>query len=150
MSGARVDAGRVWAPRARAVELLIGDTERAPMRPVGDGWFVADRALEPATDYAFSLDGREPIPDPRSHWQPAGVFGFSRVVDHGSFPWTDAKWHGVPLAGSVIYELHVGTFSEPGTFDGAIGHLDHLVDLGVDLVEVMPVNAYDGVRGWGY
>jgi maltooligosyltrehalose trehalohydrolase len=72
------------------------------------------------------------------------------VIDHDSFEWTDDTWSGVPLPGSVIYELHVGTFSEAGTFDGAIQHLDHFVDLGIDLVEVMPVNAFDGERGWGY
>jgi maltooligosyltrehalose trehalohydrolase len=140
----------VWAPHAGAVDLLIPHRLATPMRSVGGGWFAAPDVLEPGTDYGFSLDGSESLPDPRSHWQPSGVFGVSRVVDHDDFPWTDGDWLGTPFAGSVIYELHVGTFSEAGTFDGAIPHLDHLVDLGVDLVELMPVNAFDGARGWGY
>jgi maltooligosyltrehalose trehalohydrolase len=133
-----------------ALDLLTAHRGDTTMRPVGGGWFVAPNELERGSDYAFSLDGSEPLPDPRSHWQPSGVFGWSRAVDHGDFPWTDDDWRGMPFAGSVIYELHVGTFSDMGTFDGAIAHLDHLVDLGVDLVEVMPVNAFDGSRGWGY
>jgi len=142
---------RVWAPRARRVEVVVGD-QRHAMTPVEDGWHALDDDVElaPGTDYAFALDGGEPLPDPRSHHQPSGVFGPSRVVDHGAFAWTDDDWRGVPLRGSVVYELHIGTFSDEGTFDGAIGHLDHLVDLGIDIVEVMPVNAFDGERGWGY
>ena len=83
-------------------------------------------------------------------WQPAGVHGPSRTYDHGQFDWTDASWRGVPLAGTILYELHVGTFTSEGTFDAAIEHLDHLVDLGVDAVEVLPVASYDGPHGWGY
>jgi maltooligosyltrehalose trehalohydrolase len=139
----------VWAPRARAVDLVAGG-DVVPMRPDRDGWFRSDRILEAGVDYAFSVDTSEPLPDPRSHWQPSGVFGPSRIVDHDAFPWTDRGWRGIPCAGSLIYELHIGTFATAGTFDGAVQHLDHLVELGVDLVEVMPVNAYDGDRGWGY
>ncbi len=140
----------VWAPRAGAVDLVVADRQRTPLRGVGGGWFVADDELEPGTEYAFSLDGGQARPDPRSHSQPSGVFGPSRVVDHTEFRWTDRDWRGVSFPGSVIYELHVGTFSDAGTFDGAVSHLEHLVDLGVDLVELMPVNAFDGARGWGY
>ncbi len=140
----------VWAPRAATVDLVVGDHRRTPLCAVGGGWYIADDELEPGTDYAFSLDRTEPLPDPRSRSQPSGVFGPSRVVDDTEFHWTDGDWRGVPFPGSVIYELHLGTFSDTGTFDGAIAHLEHLSDLGVDLVEVMPVNAFDGARGWGY
>jgi maltooligosyltrehalose trehalohydrolase len=78
------------------------------------------------------------------------VHGPSRVVDDATFPWTDESWHGFNLPGSVLYELHVGTFSTEGSFDGAVAHLDHLVALGIDAVEIMPVAAFDGDRGWGY
>ena len=123
---------QVWAPAAGRVEVLSGD-RRWPMVAGSDGWHRADVELGAGDDYAFSLDGGDPRPDPRSPFQPHGVHGPSRLVDHGAFGWTDHGWRGVHLASSVIYELHVGTFSTEGTFDGAITHLDHLVELGVDL-----------------
>ena len=101
-------------------------------------------------DYGFRLDGGEPLADPRSLRQPSGIQGLSRTYDHSAFPWTDRSWRGGPLTGSVIYELHVGTFTSQGTFDAAIGRLDHLHDLGVHTVELMPVAAFPGDHGWGY
>src|ERR1700684_1057239 len=117
---------RVWAPLPRAVELVRGG-RRVPMTPAGGGWWQAsDEDAGPGTDYAFSLDGGPPRPDPRSAVQPEGIHGPPRVVDHAAFGWTDAGWRGMPLAGSVLYECHVGTFSAAGTFDGAIARLDHV------------------------
>ena len=139
----------VWAPKAGTVELLSPD-QQVVMEPVGDGWFRTDREVEPGATYGFRLDGGPPLPDPRSHWQPDGPSRPSRVVDHDDFAWTDGRWTGVHLPSAVIYELHVGTFSEAGTFFGVIEHLEHLVELGVDVIEVMPVAAFDGDRGWGY
>lgn len=141
---------RVWAPHPRRVEALLGE-RRLPMRPAGGGWWAcrADPA-GPGSDYAFSLDGGPPRPDPRSAFQPQGVHGPSRVVDHTSFTWHDSRWRGVPLPGSVLYECHVGTFSAEGTFDGAIQHLQHLADLGADIIELLPVAEFPGRRGWGY
>jgi maltooligosyltrehalose trehalohydrolase len=141
---------RVWAPHRGRVELALGE-QRSPMARADGGWWecAADQA-GPGTDYAFSLDGGPPRPDPRSAFQPYGVHGPSRVVDHAGFGWHDSGWRGVPLAGSVLYECHVGTFSAEGTFDGAIAHLDHLAALGVDLIELMPVAEFPGDRGWGY
>ncbi len=141
----------VWAPNAKRVEVVAGEGERYPMELAGDGWWWADVAsLGPGHDYRFSLDGGDGLPDPRSQWQPAGVHGPSRIVDHSAFSWTDGAWSTFPLADAVLYELHIGTFSPEGTFDGAVGYLDHLVDLGVNAVEVMPVNQFPGSRGWGY
>ena len=116
------------------------------------GWWHAEvPGTGDGTDYAFLLDDDEtPLPDPRSRWQPAGVHGPSRRYSHDAFGWTDGAWTGRQLAGSVIYELHVGTFTEQGTFNAALERLDHLVELGVDFVEVLPVNAFDGTAGWGY
>jgi maltooligosyltrehalose trehalohydrolase len=115
------------------------------------GWFRTDAAeIDAGGDYGFSLDGGPPLPDPRSPWQPHGVHGPSRQVDHSAFAWTDAGWAAPELADVVVYELHVGTFSPEGTFEGAITHLDHLVDLGITAVEVMPVAEFPGRRGWGY
>ena len=123
--------------------------QRRPMTATDGGWWTADPPVEEGTDYAFVLDGGDPRPDPRSAWQPEGVHGPSRVVDHDAFAWTDAAWRGVPLAGSVLYELHVGTFTPEGTFDAAVARLDHLVDLGVSAVELLPCNAFAGERGLG-
>ena len=141
----------VWAPERDRVRLAIGPTTHDMTRDDRGWWHAEVPGTGAGTDYAFLLDDDEtPLPDPRSRWQPAGVHGPSRRYDHGTFDWTDAGWTGRPLAGSVIYELHIGTFSEQGTFNGALDHLDHLVELGVDLVEVLPVNAFDGTAGWGY
>ncbi|TAL13461.1 MAG: malto-oligosyltrehalose trehalohydrolase [Frankiales bacterium] len=138
----------VWAPVPERVELEVAGV-RTPMHRGAGGWWSAP-ALPAGTDYAFVLDGGEPRPDPRSAWQPHGVHGPSRVVDHEAFAWTDELWRGVRLEGSVLYELHVGTFTEAGTFDGAVERLDHLVALGVDAVELLPCNAFAGRWGWGY
>jgi maltooligosyltrehalose trehalohydrolase len=148
----------VWAPHAReSVDAVVSDVSgdrRVPLaRGSGDSrgrWSGTVPGLGPGGDYAFSLDGGPPRPDPRSAWQPAGVDGPSRVVDHSAFPWTDGAWRGFHLPGSVLYELHVGTFSSSGTFEGAIEHLDHVADLGVDAVELLPVAEFSGRRGWGY
>jgi len=147
---------RVWAPGRRQVEVVLSCGPRVPMRPNDSGagfggwWAVSVAGAGPGSDYAFSLDGGPPRPDPRSAFQPQGIHGPSRVVDHAAFAWSDAGWRGVPLAGSVLYECHVGTFSSAGTFDGAIEHLRHLADLGVDAIELMPVAEFSGGRGWGY
>jgi len=138
----------VWAPRADNVEIVVDGEAQSLARAAG-GWFVST-PLRFGSDYTFSLDGGDPRPDPRSAWQPVGVHGPSRLWDATSFPWSDARWRGVDLAGAVVYELHVGTFSEAGTFDGAVAHLDHLVDLGVSIVELMPVAEFPGAHGWGY
>ena len=138
---------RVWAPRAERVDLEIDGASPVPMVPAHGGWFEAEAD---ATDYAFRLDGGPPRPDPRSPWQPNGVDGPSRVVDHAAFPWTDQAWKGLHLPSAVVYELHVGTFTPEGTFDAVIERLDHLVELGVDTVELMPVAEFPGDRGWGY
>jgi maltooligosyltrehalose trehalohydrolase len=108
-----------------------------------------------ALDYAFVLDGDEPaLPDPRSAWLPHGVHGPSRTFDPAAFSWTDAGWRGprsgAGVLGSVVYELHVGTFTPEGTLDAAVARLDHLVDLGVDVVELMPLAPFPGRWGWGY
>jgi len=139
---------RVWAPRARSLTLVRGRGQR-PMESAGRGWWWGP--FGPGRgEYAFSLDGGAPLPDPRSPWQPHGVHGPSRPVDHAAFRWTDEGWTGRELSTAVFYELHVGAFTPEGTFDAVIGKLDHLVELGVDTVELMPVAEFPGGRGWGY
>lgn len=140
---------RVWAPHPQTVELELAG-RRHPMRGDEGGWWHADVPARAGEDYGFVLDDGDPRPDPRSRWQPHGVHGLSRLYDDASFTWTDEQWRGVPLPGSVLYELHVGTFTEEGTFDAAIERLDHLVALGVTAVELLPCNAFAGRWGWGY
>ncbi len=162
---------RVWAPEAKAASVIVarpddpGEPRAVDLTAGEGGWWSADVPdADPETDrargadrnpadidYAFRLDGGlDELPDPRSGWQPYGVHGRSRLVDHARFRWTDTAWRGVPLAGSVLYELHIGTFTPEGTFDAAIGRLGHLVELGVDAVELLPCAAYPGEHGWGY
>jgi maltooligosyltrehalose trehalohydrolase len=152
---------RVWAPRPERVELAIarpgpGGSSVPPATPIAmareaGGWWVAEVPDgDEALDYGFVLDGEGPFPDPRSPSQPDGVHGMSRTVDHAAFPWSDAGWAAVPLDRAVLYELHVGTFSAAGTFDGVLEHLDQLLELGVTHVELMPVVEFPGGRGWGY
>ena len=141
----------VWAPNHDRVRLrALGNDHE--MSPIGDGqWRVTLPGAGPGTDYGFLLgDDETPVPDPRSRWQPDGVHGLSRLYDTQAYEWGDAAWTGRQLAGSVVYELHVGTFTPEGTFAAAAGRLDHLVELGVDLVELLPVNAVNGTRNWGY
>ena len=141
----------VWAPAAQTVELhLPGQDRLVDMIPAPGGWWTAPLDLEPGTDYAFRVDGSPNRPDPRSALQPDGVHGPSRTVDPDTWRWTDQNWAGKDLRGSVIYELHVGTFTPEGTLDAAITRLGHLADLGVDIVELMPLAAFPGKAGWGY
>ncbi|MFN2587993.1 MAG: malto-oligosyltrehalose trehalohydrolase [Actinomycetota bacterium] len=139
----------VWAPAPERVEVVVRD-RRHPMTRDGRGWWRARVEARPGDDYGFSLDGGEPLPDPRSPWQPNGVHGLSRVLDQSSYDWGDAGWRGRPLASAVLYELHVGTFTPEGTFEAAVDKLDHLVRLGITHVELMPVAQFPGERGWGY
>ena len=140
----------VWAPHADRVDVVCGGTPRRMAAGERPGWWVAP--VEPGDDgrYAFSLDGGDPRPDPRSLAQPDGVHAASALLDLTAYDWGDADWSGRSLEGSVLYELHVGTFTAEGTFAAAIERLDHLVDLGVTTVTLMPVAAFPGRHGWGY
>ncbi|MBV9314898.1 MAG: malto-oligosyltrehalose trehalohydrolase [Pseudonocardia sp.] len=140
----------VWAPKRARVRIEL-DGANHELRQADGGWWRAELPARPDSDYAFLLDDDPtPLPDPRSRWQPSGVHGPSRRYDPREFGWTDHDWTGRALPGSVLYELHIGTFTPEGTFDAAIERLNHLVELGIDLVEVLPVNAVDGPRNWGY
>jgi maltooligosyltrehalose trehalohydrolase len=143
----------VWAPRPQMVRLDVDGT-LYPMDRSDDGWWrthVPDSAVRPDARYGFALDDDPTVlPDPRSPRQPEGVHERSQLWRPAVDAWTDGDWQGRSIEGRVIYELHVGTFTPGGTFDSAIEKLDHLVDLGVDFIELMPVNAFGGTHGWGY
>jgi maltooligosyltrehalose trehalohydrolase len=148
---------RVWAPNATRMTLSLGTDTAADdvaMTPAACGWWTVDAGSHAApdadVDYGFRIDGGPVRPDPRSRRQPRGVHQRSRTFDPSRHDWHDAEWTGVPLEGSVIYELHVGTFTPDGTFDAAADRLDHLVELGVTTVELLPVNAFNGPWNWGY
>ncbi|MFP5417007.1 MAG: malto-oligosyltrehalose trehalohydrolase [Actinomycetes bacterium] len=141
----------VWAPNATSVDAVLTASDPAERRPLhrreAGNWAID---LPPDTDYLLSVDGGEPRPDPRSARQPFGVHGPSRTFDPAVFSWTDQGWAGRDVLGEVLYEVHIGTFTDNGTLDSAIKRLDHLVELGVGGVELMPVVPFPGERGWGY
>ncbi|MGA7133332.1 MAG: malto-oligosyltrehalose trehalohydrolase [Mycobacterium sp.] len=140
----------VWAPKPETVRLDV-DGAVYPMTRGRDGWWRATVDASPDARYGYLLDDDPTVlPDPRSSRQPDGVHERSQLWEPGEQVWTDDGWSGRSVQGAVIYELHIGTFTPAGTFDAAIEKLDQLVDLGVDFVEVMPVNAFSGKYGWGY
>jgi maltooligosyltrehalose trehalohydrolase len=145
------DAGtHVWAPLAKQVSLRVGD-RTTPMISTDSGWWNSPEAPAPGEVYGFSLNGEDKVtPDPRSRRQPKGVHEPSEAFDPSAHQWGDASWTGRQLAGGMIYEMHLGTFTPEGTLDSAIERLDHLVELGIDFVELLPVNGFNGTHNWGY
>jgi maltooligosyltrehalose trehalohydrolase len=150
----------VWAPQRSSVTLVIkrvGDNTPVKVAMARDeegGWSPAESLPDHGGgefDYGFLLDDSDTVlADPRSRRQPDGVHGWSRTFDADAYVWSDQKWTGRQLAGGIIYELHIGTFTPEGTLTAAIERIDHLVELGIDFVELMPVNAFNGPHNWGY
>lgn len=142
---------RLWAPQAQAVAWVAAGHDDHAMQADGEGWFsvVVPRA-DTIDRYAFRIDGQLTVPDPASRSNPDGVHAASRLIDPLAFDWPDEAWRGRPWHEAVIYELHVGCFTLAGTFLAAIERLDALVALGVTAIELMPVAAFEGQRGWGY
>ncbi|MFE0253834.1 malto-oligosyltrehalose trehalohydrolase [Streptomyces sp. NPDC059010] len=140
----------VWAPQADRVTLHCEGATRALERdPDRAGWWCGEADARDGTRYGFALDDGPVLPDPRSRRQPDGPDGLSAVVDHAPYEWR-TEWAGLPLPGSVLYELHVGTYTREGTLDAAAERLGHLVELGVTHVELMPLSPFPGRHGWGY
>ncbi len=143
----------VWAPLAPRVRLRRPRHDDVELTAAADGWWRADAGLvlQPGDEYGFVLGDAEDLrPDPRSRRQPRGVHEASAFFDPSLFAWTDGQWPGRELAGGLVYELHIGTFTPEGTLDAAATRFDHLVDLGVTHVELLPVNDFNGVWNWGY
>jgi maltooligosyltrehalose trehalohydrolase len=144
---------RAWAPLANQLSACITHPRPAilPMERDADDVFTAFAELLPAgAEYYFEQNGDRRRPDPVSRFQPHGVHGASQVVDRDAFAWTDRDWTGIALEDFIIYELHTGTFTSEGTFEGAIGMLPYLRELGITALELMPVAAFPGSRNWGY
>lgn len=140
----------VWAPAANTLSLHYNG-KQYPMAQLETGWWRTDDLTPKAGDrYGYIVDGKGPFPDPRSLLQPDGVHGLSAVYDHSTYVWHDKNWRAPPIETAIIYELHIGTFTEDGTFTAAISRLDDLVALGITHVELMPVVEFSGDWGWGY
>jgi malto-oligosyltrehalose trehalohydrolase len=145
---------RLWAPAAARVELVLYEADVPqvePLAPLADGWFgLETAAARPGSRYRYRIDGGREVPDPASRSNPDGVHGASEVIDPLAYLWHDGGWRAPPWHTAVIYELHVGTFSAPGTFAATAARLAHLARLGVTAIELMPVAAFPGTRDWGY
>lgn len=143
---------RVWAPAQSRVMLWSDRSARTvAMQRSDDGWFALETdAVAVGEGYGFQLDDGFRVPDPAARAQMDDVHGPSRLVDPRAFHWSQAEWTGRPWHETVLYELHTGTFSEEGSFDGVLKHLDHLERIGVTAVELLPVAQFGGCRGWGY
>jgi len=145
---------RLWAPASKQVKLCLGGDSgslQLPLERQEQGWFelFTDQA-KPGTQYSFRIDDAQDVPDPSSRFQPRDVHGRSEVIDPFAFDWKDDEWRGRPWEEAVIYELHVGAFSSGGKFSSIGERLDHLADLGITALELMPVSDFPGQRNWGY
>jgi maltooligosyltrehalose trehalohydrolase len=145
---------RVWAPRRQQVEVVVEngqDTRALPLSRAADGFFSGDIKAAAGTRYRYRVDGGSYLyPDPVSRFQPDGPHGPSQVVDPTAFRWSDEKWRGVGIEGQVIYEMHVGTFTPEGTWNAAAEQLKELAEVGITVIEIMPVADFPGQFGWGY
>jgi malto-oligosyltrehalose trehalohydrolase len=140
----------IWAPAAERVELALEDAEGVAMQRGEYGIFYVVAAAEPGARYKYLVDDEQGVPDPASRYQPEDVHGPSQVVDPTAFEWRDEDWKGRPWEETILYETHVGSFTSEGTFAGVKDKLDHLVDLGVTAIELMPLADFPGGRNWGY
>ena len=141
---------RVWAPLKERVELESGGRRYRLSAEEGGYWTMYNKDLKAGDRYNLRADSSGPFPDPASLAQPEGVHGTSMIVDTARFQWSDESWQNPSLDNYILYELHTGTFSPEGTFAGIGARLDHLVDLGVNAIEIMPVGQFPGERNWGY
>lgn len=143
---------RIWAPEASSMGLVLeGHPEPLPMPSVTDGWYeITTPTARTGSRYRFVLPTGARVPDPASRYQPEDVNGSSEVVDPAAYPWQSSGWNGLSWDQAVLYELHLGTFTEEGTFRAAIAKLDHLAELGITAVEIMAVGEFPGRRNWGY
>jgi maltooligosyltrehalose trehalohydrolase len=144
---------RIWAPRRRTVDVVLEGSHQVTfsLEPEADGYFAGLVSAGAGACYRFRLDGGDKLyPDPASRFQPEGPHGCSQIVDPSSFAWTDQNWRGLSLAGQVIYEMHLGTFTREGTWAAAARELPELKAAGITVLEIMPLADFVGTFGWGY
>lgn len=141
----------VWAPFKKKVQVVLKDKEDVELKKNNHGYWVGDiKGVLPGSLYKYRLDGEQEFPDPASRSQPLGVHSWSQVIDSNNYSWGDKSWKGLPLSEMIIYELHVGTFTPDGTFEAVIDKLDHLLELGINTIEILPISQFPGERNWGY
>ncbi|QED37088.1 malto-oligosyltrehalose trehalohydrolase [Antarcticibacterium arcticum] len=141
----------IWAPFTKQVKVVLSDGRTEQLLKVAHGYWEQELSdIPPGTLYKLSLDDEMVFPDPASRSQAFGVHDWSKVTDPNSYKWSDTAWKGIPLEEMIIYELHVGTFTPEGTFEGVISKLDHLLELGINTIEILPVTQFPGSRNWGY
>jgi maltooligosyltrehalose trehalohydrolase len=142
---------RLWAPDLKQVFIILDSSSSQSMQPLGEGWYeFLSAEAKAGTRYKFRLNDGTEVPDPASRYQPNDVHGSSEVIDPTSFEWSDAAWIGRPWEECVLYELHIGAFTQEGTFASAMARLEWLANIGVTAVEIMPVADFPGKRNWGY
>jgi maltooligosyltrehalose trehalohydrolase len=143
----------LWAPHAFSVQLIIVKPLPKILFPEKDKdnyWRIVVADCRPGTRYFYQIDNKEPLPDPASVSQPDGIEGSSDILNFSDMNWEDQEWHNIPFSTLIIYELHVGTYSPEGTFDGLLSKLDYLSRLGINAIEIMPVSQFSGQQNWGY
>ncbi len=142
----------VWAPSAKKVELIFKDSKDPVLLEQQEKgyWSIVLDQINPEILYKYRLDGEKELPDPASRYQPEGVHQWSQAINQHSYSWNDDAWKGRSMEELIIYELHVGTFTKAGTFKGIQDKLDHLLELGINAIEIMPISAFPGGRNWGY
>lgn len=141
----------VWAPQKEHVQVIIKDKETVPLQKSSHGYWEGEvEGVQPGSYYKYKLNNDKEFPDPASRSQPEGVHSWSQVLAPDSFLWEDSSWKGLPLSEMILYELHVGTFTSEGTFEAVIDKLDHLLDLGINTIEILPISQFPGDRNWGY
>lgn len=142
---------QVWAPKAKIMHLVTDGNKKIQMLPEQYGyWKVYAEGVNPGTRYKYRINDSDEFPDPASLSQPDGVHEASQVINLNDFQWNQCGWNNIPLSDMIQYELHTGTFSNEGTFEGILQKLDYLLDLGINTIELLPVAQFSGKRNWGY
>lgn len=143
---------RIWAPAYKSINVVFDNSQQpVVLEPERNGYFSGSgKHIAAGALYKYQTDGGEAYPDPASRFQPSGPHGYSQVVDPESFHWTDSKWKGIRIKGQVIYEMHLGTFTEGGTWRSAAEKLSYLKKTGITVLEIMPISDFPGKFGWGY
>ena len=141
---------RVWSPLSDSLQVILETGEKIKMNNDGEYWTASIQNPAKEIRYKYLVNGKEAFPDPVSVYQPQGVHGYSSLIDLTQFEWTDDGWKNHFFSDYIIYELHTGTFSEDGNFEGIEKKLDHLSSLGINAIELMPVAQFPGERNWGY